>query len=83
MTSKYLQMALRTSPHITRGVGVEVIMRNVVYALLSTISASARCCWYWSALFRQSPLNMGPRDLPANPIRSAIVRLSLRACCWV
>lgn len=38
MTSKYLQMALRTSPHITRGVGVEVIMRNVVYALLPLVA---------------------------------------------
>lgn len=38
MTSKYLQMALRTSPHITRGVSVEVIMRNVVYALLPLVA---------------------------------------------
>jgi electron transport complex protein RnfD len=36
--SKYLQMALRTSPHIMRGVGVEVIMRNVVYALLPLVA---------------------------------------------
>jgi len=36
--SKYLQMALRTSPHITRGVGVEVIMRNVVFALLPLVA---------------------------------------------
>lgn len=34
MRSKYLNMELRTSPHVTRGVSVEVIMRNVVYALL-------------------------------------------------
>ena len=38
MTSKYLQMALRTSPHITKGVGVDVIMRNVVYALLPLVA---------------------------------------------
>lgn len=38
MKSKYLQMALRTSPHIMRGVGVEVIMRNVVYALLPLVA---------------------------------------------
>lgn len=38
MKSKYLEMALRTSPHITRGVDVEVIMRNVVYALLPMVA---------------------------------------------
>ena len=31
--SRYLQMELRTSPHSARGLSVEVIMRNVVYAL--------------------------------------------------
>jgi electron transport complex protein RnfD len=31
--SRYLQMELRTSPHLARGLSVEVIMRNVVYAL--------------------------------------------------
>lgn len=38
MKSKYLEMALRTSPHITRGVDVEVVMRNVVYALLPLVA---------------------------------------------
>jgi len=36
--SKYLDMALRTSPHLTRGVDVQVIMRNVVYALLPLVA---------------------------------------------
>ena len=31
--SRYLQMELRTSPHLARGVSVPVIMRNVLYAL--------------------------------------------------
>lgn len=34
MKSKYLDMELRTSPHLAKGLGVETIMRNVVYALL-------------------------------------------------
>ncbi len=31
--SRYLQMELRTSPHLARGVSVAGIMRNVLYAL--------------------------------------------------
>jgi electron transport complex protein RnfD len=31
--SRYLRMELRTSPHAERGLSVDVIMRNVVYAL--------------------------------------------------
>ena len=34
MKSKYLDMELRTSPHLAQGLGVETIMRNVVYSLL-------------------------------------------------
>lgn len=38
MKSKYLDMELRTSPHLAVGVGVEQIMRNVVYALLPIVA---------------------------------------------
>ncbi|MDH5718031.1 MAG: RnfABCDGE type electron transport complex subunit D [Spirochaetia bacterium] len=34
MNSKFLQLDLRSSPHVKRPVTVEVIMRNVVYALI-------------------------------------------------
>ncbi|MEE8436025.1 MAG: RnfABCDGE type electron transport complex subunit D [bacterium] len=38
MKSGYLNMELRTSPHLARGMGVETIMRNVVYALLPLVA---------------------------------------------
>lgn len=38
MKSKYLEMPLRSSPHIWRGVGVDTIMRNVVFALLPIVA---------------------------------------------
>ena len=38
MKSRYLKMELRTSPHMAVGVGVEQIMRNVVYALLPIVA---------------------------------------------
>lgn len=49
MKSKYLDMELRTSPHLARGLGVPVIMRNVVYALLP-VTAMAFYLFGWSAL---------------------------------
>jgi electron transport complex protein RnfD len=49
MRGRYLDMELRTSPHIARGVGVEVIMRNVVWALLPAAAMSVYA-FGWSAL---------------------------------
>jgi electron transport complex protein RnfD len=49
MKGRYLDMELRTSPHIARGVGVDVIMRNVVWALLPA-TAMAVYAFGWSAL---------------------------------
>ena len=43
MISKYVDMSLRTSPHFARGVAVEDVMRNVVYALLPLVAASVFC----------------------------------------
>ncbi len=40
MKSKHLELELRSSPHISRGMGVPVIMRNVVYALLPLVAMS-------------------------------------------
>ncbi len=38
MKSKYLELEIRTSPHIGRDFSVEVIMRNVVYALMPIVA---------------------------------------------
>jgi electron transport complex protein RnfD len=38
--SKYLEMELRTSPHVAREVSVEIIMRNVVYALAPIVAVA-------------------------------------------
>lgn len=40
MKSRYLNIELTTSPHFGAGVSVEVIMRNVVYALLPVVGAA-------------------------------------------
>jgi electron transport complex protein RnfD len=40
MTSKYLQMELRTSPHIARETRVDIIMKNVVYSLIPIVAMS-------------------------------------------
>ena len=37
MSDQYAEMELRTSPHLAKGIGVEVIMRNVVVAMLPLV----------------------------------------------
>ena len=49
MNSRYLPMDLRTSPHFSKGVSVEVIMRNVIYALVPIVVFSVYS-FGWSVL---------------------------------